>query len=78
MDDYTQVPGYYHYQSVEFGVGLWYSIFIFDSLLTCKCYPRLRSWDPPNTPWSDVDHPWDSDDGYEMEYWGPDEDFYCD
>lgn len=76
MDDYTQEPGYHHYKSVAFARSLWYSKFLFNSYLNCKCWPRLRPWDPPNTPRSDIEDGWSSDDGYENEHWGPDEDYY--
>lgn len=65
MDNFTQAEGYYHYKSVEFARSLFFSNYFFYSYITCKCGPLLRPWDPPNTPRSDIEDQWDSDDPLE-------------
>lgn len=82
MASYIQNPGYHHYKSVAFARSLWFSGYIFDSIVRDKYFPRewhgMRPWGMPNTPaeLDDGESTWSSDDGYEHQHWGADEDWY--
>lgn len=78
-DNYTQNPGYAHYKSAQFARELYFSSALFDVLVFDKWISYPRPWGPPNTPRDDLDDgesTWSSDDGYEGQPWGPDEDYY--
>lgn len=75
--EYRQHDKYEHYQSAEFRASLFVSVWFFRCLvrnrMKGRAWPKIRSWDPPNTPDQPPPDYMLSQYGYQ---WGPDEDFY--
>lgn len=79
MDDYTKKPGYAHYKSAQFAKELFISLQLFNTMVFGRWVRYPRPWGYPNTPRDDLDDDestWSSDDGYQGQPWGPDEDHY--
>lgn len=70
MTDPTKLEDYHHYKSAEFAYILCFSMCLFESFLSEKTWPQMRSTDPPNTPFKS------SNRFRTPKAWGPDEDYY--
>lgn len=76
---FTHQPGYAHYKSATFAREWYISSSLFTKMMFGKWHYPPRPWDAPVTPnddLSDSESCWSSDDGYENQPWGPDEDYY--